>query len=58
MEFYRWDKNLRKPTCDCRGANGFYARPYAKLGRKSKGFLIQGYEVNWDKNISTQFNAL
>jgi hypothetical protein len=49
---------LRKPITEYRGVNGFYARPYAKLGGKSKGFLIQGYEVNWDKSISTKFNAL
>ena len=55
---YRWDKNIRLPIHKCCGINGFYARPYAKLSGKSKGFLVQGYEVNWNKKISKQFNCL
>eukprot|EP00957_Ditylum_brightwellii_P168191 12803932-Ditylum_brightwellii.AAC.1 len=40
------------------GGNSFYTRPYAKIGRQSKGFSIQSYEVNWTSKIIKAFNLL
>eukprot|EP00957_Ditylum_brightwellii_P127939 9757171-Ditylum_brightwellii.AAC.1 len=56
--WYHWSRTLRTPIHEQHGVNSFYTRPYAKIGGKSKGFSIQGYEVNWTNKTTKAFNLL
>eukprot|EP00957_Ditylum_brightwellii_P151756 11556327-Ditylum_brightwellii.AAC.1 len=40
------------------GKQSFYTGPYGKIGGKSKGLSIQGYEVNWPSKITKALSMI